>query len=61
LLCFIFLFKVNSFHIDLVSFVFSVVVSYSPDQIRKMEESVQIRIGYKPAELIKSVRTKIKN
>ncbi|WJX41352.1 hypothetical protein P8452_28716 [Trifolium repens] len=33
-----------------------VVVSYSPDQIRKMEESVQIRIGYKPAELIKSLK-----
>ncbi|GAU44318.1 hypothetical protein TSUD_304990 [Trifolium subterraneum] len=31
-------------------------VSYSPDQIRKMEESVQIRIGYKPVELIKSLK-----
>ncbi|CAJ2641023.1 unnamed protein product [Trifolium pratense] len=33
-----------------------VVVSYSLDQIRKMEESVQIRIGYKPTELIKSLK-----
>lgn len=34
----------------------NVVVSYSPDQIRKMEESVQIRMAYKPVELIKLVK-----
>ncbi|KAI5404364.1 hypothetical protein KIW84_051502, partial [Lathyrus oleraceus] len=38
-----------------------VVVSYSPDQIWKMEESVQIREASIPVELVKSVRTKIKN
>lgn len=46
----------------LISFlVFLVVVSYSPDQICKMEESVQIREASIPVELVKSVRTKIKN
>ncbi|XP_058786219.1 uncharacterized protein LOC131660879 [Vicia villosa] len=32
------------------------VVSYSPDQIQKMEESARIRMAYKPVELIKSVK-----
>ncbi|CAI8599216.1 unnamed protein product [Vicia faba] len=31
-------------------------VSYSPDQIRKMEETLRIRMAYKPVELIKSVK-----
>ncbi|CAK8568263.1 unnamed protein product [Lathyrus sativus] len=43
-----------SFHSNNVSS--KVVVSYSPDQIRKMEESVQIRMEYKPAELIESMK-----
>ena len=34
------------------------VALYSPDQIRKMEQSIQIRGEFKPVELIKWVRTK---
>ncbi|XP_061343200.1 uncharacterized protein LOC133289305 isoform X2 [Gastrolobium bilobum] len=33
------------------------LVLYKPDQIKKMEESIQIRNAYKPVELIKWVRT----
>lgn len=35
---------------------FSAATKYTPDQIRKMEESVQIRRAAEPVELVKLVR-----